>query len=190
MTTDPTAPVAGETAVRLVDLRDHLTLTDAPANAPAALHAVTQHWCQVQAEAGLPMRAHFRPENMVGMLQDLFIIEFVSPGLVRYRLVGTRLAANFPSDPTTQLVGHLESGWGDTVFQALTMRIAETVRPHLILAYAPHTVSDSPVAAAVGLPLYDTGGRLNMMLGSAAFGSMAVMQDTLPDRVVMAELLP
>lgn len=190
MNTDPTAAAVEATAVRLAGVGEYLAMAGAPAHAPAPLTRIAEHWFKIGETQDLPMRSHFRPEELVGVLPDLFIVELVSPGLLRYRLVGTRLAENFSSDPTTQFVGQLEAGWGEMVFKPLSELVLDTGKPHLTMAYAPPEIAAQPVAAAVGMPLFNESGVVNMVLGACTFGSLAIMAEALPDRVVNAELLP
>lgn len=176
--------------VSVGDLQAYLVQSRAPVGTGNPLLDIARFWFETRDTHGLPARAHFRPEELVRVLPDLFIIDLVATDLTRYRLVGTRLAENFTSDPTTRFVGSLDSGWGDRVFQPMAKLIARTQRPHLTMTYAPEHQATFPIAVAIGLPLFDENGSVNMILGAAVFGSGSVMQDCEPDRLESIELLP
>jgi len=186
----PSIEMIDASTVHLAGLGEFLELSAAPAGSAAALHGIAEHWFRIRAEESSPRRANFRPEELVNVLPDLFIIDRLSPDLMRYRLVGTRLSASFPSDPTTRPVGYSEDSWGEHILEPLATHVAETTEPSMMLGYPPAGMGDGPAAAAVGLPLHDEGGRINMILGAGVFSSPAILRDTRPERLVKAELLP
>jgi hypothetical protein len=172
------------------DLSQYLQDAGAPERASESLQQVASFWFETSDTVEKPTRGHFRPETLTNILPDLFIIDLISPGVMRYRLVGTRLADNFPTDPTTRLVGSLDAGWGDMVVQPIAELISSTLNPHLFLAYPAPGISEAPLATAVALPLFGEDGVINMVLGAAVFGSPIIQGEAPPTRVAKVELLP
>lgn len=187
------APLNGIDALPAVlhaSVQEFLMLADAPVPAGRQLQRIVKFWFETRMRHGAPSRSHFRPEELVAVLPDLFIIDLLPSGDQRYRLAGTRLAHNFPCDPTTLLVGDFSGSWADMILQPLSELTADRLVPHLFLAYAAANLSEKPIAAAVGLPLFDDNGDANMIIGAAVFGSSTIMRAASPDRVAKVELLP
>lgn len=171
-------------------LEEYLASKSAPGNAHRALPKLTDFWFRKNGGEGGPQRADFRPEELVSLLPDIFILDCLPDHTFRYRLAGTRLTGNYPNDPTTRLTGSFAGHWADRTVARFAGRVAEEAAPHLMLANCPENLTDRPVGAAVATPLFDDTGTVNMVLGAVIFGATGVMAQFPPARMAVHPILP
>ncbi len=180
----------GQPPVRHEMLESTLADHELTCCARRAITVLADFWFTILREHGNPRREHFHPEQYTSVLQDMFMLDLLKDGGLRYRLVGTRLAERYPADPTTWLAGDLGGQWCDNILSRLGRLTLETGAPNIALGYVEPVISPDPLFASIAVPLHDVDGKPNIILGAAVLGSRSITKLSPPRRVVNQPLVP
>ncbi len=96
----------------------------------AMVHQLYEVWEAKRGAVALPVRAAFDPAEIKSLLSNLLISEFeFDPFRVRYRLIGTRVAAAASHDFTGRYLDEVELATGTERWRALYQELQASRHP-------------------------------------------------------------
>ena len=136
--------------------------------ASPTLRRLYDYWRTRRSDGALPGRAALRPEEMVPLLPQVFLVDVRDGGAsFHYRLIGTRVAQWSGGDATGWEMDDPRCGAGGAVLLALHRETVSTRRPVLV-AGEPSLFNGSMLSFdRLLLPLAGDGRTIDMILGGA-----------------------
>lgn len=132
------------------------------------LRRVFDYWLAGIEGGCLPGRRHIAPEELKDVLPRLFLIDVAEGGeRLRYRLIGTRVAAWSGGDATGRNLDDPSCGKGRHAFIEMVRSVVRERRPHLTLQMEAIFGGSYCMFDRLMLPLAADGRNVDMVLGVA-----------------------
>ena len=124
------------------------------------------YWLKSAGQNAMPSRADISPSGMARFLPHVSLIEIHRDPLdFSYRLAGTRLREIFSTEVTGLRISDFDEQQNRDYWRAACERIAHTGRPAQGVLRGPEQSRDHLVQFWMRLPLGNTDGKANMILG-------------------------
>lgn len=136
---------------------------------PGPLERVHSRWVDCCAADSLPNRQDFRPEAIVSVLPQVFLIDVEGEASrrYRYRLIGTRIAEWSGGDATGRALDDPSCGPNRWAFISLVDRTVEARCPTMTLARPTLFGGSAFLFDRLMVPLASDGSSVDMVLGVA-----------------------
>ncbi len=123
------------------------------------------YWNALRGKEAAPKRSSLDPQNISGLLGDLFILERNSPVKYTFRLAGTRLCSAYGQELRGQSISSFWSESDRESVETLLYSITEDAAAAVIGIQAQSSAGNSLPLEMLLLPLFQDSGKLTRVLG-------------------------